>query len=90
MDHRLAKIADYQSRVAQAVEVLERAGFRRPTSDVDWVSMDGPPHGKLLPGLRFYRHGVGCAVQGSGWAVDFGYGEHGQIDADAHRVSFQA
>jgi hypothetical protein len=42
--------------------------------------MDGPPHGELLPGYRFYKHGVGCAVQGPGWAVDFDFGEHGQID----------
>jgi Domain of unknown function (DUF6896) len=81
MDERLAKmIVDYQSRVAEAVTILEKAGFRRPVSAIDWVSMEGPPHGELVPGYRFYKHGFGCAVQGPGWAVDFDFGKKGQID----------
>lgn len=81
LDDRLARmISDYLDRVADAVAVLERAGYRRPQTDMDWTVMDGPPHGELVPGYRFYKHGIGCAVKGPGWAVDFDFGEQGQID----------
>jgi hypothetical protein len=81
MDPRLSKlIADYQVRVAEAVAVLEKAGYPRPSSDSAWAGADGPPLGELTPGYHFFKHGFGCAVHGPGWKLDFDFGECGQID----------
>lgn len=56
-------------------------------SDSEWASAEGPPAGTLLSGYRFYKHGVGCAVHGPSWSVDFDFGEQGQIDGiDPHRL----
>jgi hypothetical protein len=88
MDARLATlISDYQACVAEAVAVLERAGFPRPASDSDWVGIEGPEPGAQLAGYRFYKHGMGCAVHGPSWSVDFDFGGQGQIDGiDPHRL----
>lgn len=81
MDPRLSKlITTYQARVAEAVGVLEKAGYPRPSSDSNWAGAEGPPHGELAPGYTFFKHGFGCAVHGPGWKVDFDFGEVGQID----------
>jgi hypothetical protein len=81
MDPRLSHIiADYQMRVAEAVALLERAGYARPSSDSGWEAMEGPALGELAAGYRFFKHGFGCAVRGPGWKVDFDFGEAGQVD----------
>jgi hypothetical protein len=81
MDPRLSKlILDYQGKVAEAVAVLENAGYPRPSSDSAWAGTDGPPHGELTPRYHFFKHGFGCAVHGPGWKLDFDFGEGGQID----------
>jgi hypothetical protein len=81
MDPRLSNlIVDYQAKVAEAVAVLEKAGYPRPSSDAAWAGADGPPHGELKPGYHFFKHGFGCAVHGPGWKLDFDFGEGGQID----------
>ena len=81
MDARLSKlIANYQAKVAEAVAVLEKAGYPRPSSDSNWAGADGPPHGEVVPGYNFFKHGFGSAVRGPGWYVDFDFGESGQID----------
>ena len=81
MDPRLSKlVADYQARVAEAVALLEKAGYQRPSSDSSWAGAEGPPHGELAPGYRVFKHGFGCAFHGPGWKLDFDFGEAGQID----------
>jgi hypothetical protein len=81
MDPRLSKlIVAYQARVAEAVAVMERAGFQRPRSDTEWAGAAGPPHGELVAGYTFFKHGFGCAVHGPGFRVHFDFGESGQID----------
>ena len=71
MDSRLsALIADYQGKVAEAVAVLENAGYPRPSTDSAWAGAAGPPSGELTPGYRFFKHGFGCAVHGPGWKID--------------------
>jgi len=88
MDTRLARlIADYQVHVAKAVALLESAGFRRPNSNTEWAIMRTPASPKL-DGLMFRKHGYGCFVKGPTWAVDFDFGDTGQIDGfDAWRLA---
>ena len=80
MDRRLALlIEDYQETVVKAIAVLERAGIPRPASNTEWAGI-GLPNGDLLPGYRIFKHGFGCSVKGPGLAVDFDFGNAGQID----------
>ena len=79
MDRRLALlIQDYQRTVIEAAAVLARAGIPRPTSNTEWAGID-LPNGELLPGYRIFKHGFGCSVEGPGLAVDFDFGNAGQI-----------
>jgi hypothetical protein len=89
MDERLSKIVqDYHSAVREAVDLMKRSGIAGPASDVDWVGTDVRQTGELAGGVRYFKHGYGCAVQlPSGW-VDFDFGEHGEIDGfDLGRLS---
>lgn len=89
MDDRLLRlIRDYQSRVAESLILLERAGIRRPGSALEWVVDDVPQRGELGGGARYFKHGYGCAVQTPEWSVDFDFGEHdGRTDGfDAWRL----
>jgi hypothetical protein len=81
MDERLSKlISDYQSRVAEAVTMLERAGIPRPYSNVQWACNDVPRRGRLCGEFNYYKHGFGCEVYGPEWRIDFDFGWHGEID----------
>ena len=81
MDPRLARlIADYQERVSDAVTMLEDAGIPRPASHLEWAAMDVPQTGSLPGGFSYFKHGIGCAVDGPPWGVDFDFREDGQID----------
>src|SRR5579863_3535448 len=81
MDSRLAKlIADYQSRVSDAVAMLGEAGIPRPASNTEWAASDAPEQGSLTDGFTYHKHGFGCAVAGPSWGVDFDFGDKGEID----------
>lgn len=88
LDPRLSTLVrDYQRTVAEAVAMLEAHGMRRPTSNTDWVTSDAPGRRTLPGGFRIFKHGYGCAVKGPDWAVDFDFGDEGQIDGfDAWRL----
>lgn len=88
MDTRLARlIADYQAHVAKAVALLERAGLSRPKSNVEWALQRTLPSPDLGDGFVCRKHGYGCFVRGPAWAVDFDFGDVGQIDGfDAWRL----
>jgi len=80
MDARLARlIADYQSCVAAAVELLARAGVPRPASNTAWTAQT-VQNGEFLPGFSMFKHGFGCSVKGPGVTVDFDVGTSGQTD----------
>ena len=66
-------IRDYQSKVAEAVAMLENAGIPRPASTAEWVSNRVEGRGALARGFRYFKHGFGCAVAGPDWAVDFDF-----------------
>jgi hypothetical protein len=80
MDRRLALlIQDYQETVVKAVAVLERAGIPRPASNTEWAGTDLST-ADVMSEYRIFKHGFGCSVKGLGLAVDFDFGNAGQID----------
>jgi hypothetical protein len=81
MDSRLAKlIADYQSRVSDAVAMLSEAGIPRPASNTEWAANGAPEQGSLANGFAYRKHGFGCAVDGPHWGVNFDFGDNGEVD----------
>ncbi len=88
MDLRLdTLISEYQARVAEAVALLEVAGLSRPSSHAEWAFRPVPQSGDLPGGFRYFKHGVGCRVEGPEWAVDFNFGPGGEINGiDPHRL----
>ena len=88
MDRRLdTLIAEYQARVAEAVALLEAAGLSRPSSHAEWAFRPVPQSGDLRGGFRYFKHGVGCRVEGPEWTVDFNFGPRGEINGiDPHRL----
>ena len=88
MDAELRRlIRDYQARVVWAVEQIERTfGVERPPSATEWIGYQ-IPHGVAPDGNRYYKHGFGIVVAYEGGAVDFDFGEHGEIGGfDASRL----
>ncbi|WP_338524256.1 hypothetical protein NUH87_00730 [Pseudomonas batumici] len=80
MNNQLARlISDYQASVRTAVELMQRSGILRPSTCTDWVETDIPDHGELEGGIRYFKHGFGCAVHFPTGAVDFDFGDHGEI-----------
>lgn len=88
MDARLIRlIRDYQAAVRLAVSLMSGSGIGRPASNIDWTGLDIPQSGELRDGIRYYKHGYGCAVQLPCGAVDFDFGQNGEIDGfDAWRL----
>jgi len=89
MNEQLAKlVSDYQASVRTAVELLEASGIPRPTSNDHWVGYGIPHNGTLVGGVTYFKHGYGCRVDLPDGAVDFDFGEQGQIDGfDAWRLA---
>ncbi|UCZ85824.1 hypothetical protein LGQ10_05835 [Pseudomonas sp. L5B5] len=73
-------IHDYQARVRSAVELIRQSGIALPVSNVDWLASDIADQGELAGGIRYFKHGYGCAVHLPSGIVDFDFGEHAQID----------
>ncbi len=81
MNPGLARIiADYQRAVRQAVALLEQSAITRPASNHEWAFLDIPHRGTLKEGVRYFKHGYGCAVHLSEGTVDFDFGAKGEID----------
>ncbi|CAH0128975.1 hypothetical protein E3Z27_11805 [Pseudomonas mediterranea] len=81
-------ISDYQASVGAAVEMMQRSGIPRPPTNTDWVGTDIPQHGELEGGVRYFKHGYGCAVSLPTGTVDFDFGAHGEISGfDAWRLA---
>lgn len=67
--------------------MLESAGIPRPVSNIAWAGNGVPGRGALASGFTYHKHGFGCAVNGPAWAVDFDFGDEGQMDGfDAWRL----
>ncbi|TFY87161.1 hypothetical protein DYL59_19470 [Pseudomonas kairouanensis] len=89
MNNQLAiLISDYQANVASAVDMMQRSGIPRPLTDTDWVVTDIPQRGELEGGVRYFKHGYGCAVHLPTGTVDFDFGAQGEINGfDAWRLA---
>lgn len=89
MNRQLAHlISDYQKGVNTALHLLQQSGIQLPLTCVDWADSDIPGHGELEGGIRYYKHGYGCAVSLPTGEVDFDFGEKGEIDGfDLWRLS---
>lgn len=89
MNHQLAiLISDYQESVAAAVDLMQRSGIPRPLTNTDWVFNDIPQRGELEGGVRYFKHGYGCAVSLPNGTVDFDFGAQGEIGGfDAWRLA---
>jgi hypothetical protein len=83
-------ISDYQAGVRAAVALMQESGIPIPGSNTEWAGTDIPQRGELKGGIPYFKHGYGCRVKLPSGAVDFDFGEHGEIDGfDAWRlVSF--
>lgn len=80
MNNQLAiLIRDYQASVGAAMDMMQRSGIPRPSTNSDWVGTDIPQHGELEGGVRYFKHGYGCAVSLPTGTVDFDFGAHGEI-----------
>ena len=88
MNQRLDRlIADYHAKVSEAVAMLEAAGLPRPSSHIEWAFRPVPQSGDLPGGFSYFKHGVGCRVEGPEWTVDFDFGPRGEINGiDPHRL----
>ena len=73
-------IYDYQGAVRTAVALLEGSGILKPATPDAWVGLDIPQRGELQGGVRYFKHGYGCAVNLPSGKVDFDFGAEGQID----------
>jgi hypothetical protein len=89
MDTRLRTlIDDYLASVATAVRLLVESGFRSPSSNDDWACNGAVQVGELKGGVKYFKHGYGCMVALPGGAVDFDFGEKGEITGfDAWRLA---
>ncbi|MDY0835529.1 DUF6896 domain-containing protein [Pseudomonas sp. SED1] len=89
MNNQLAMlISDYQASIAAAVDMMQRSGIPRPPTNTDWVVTDIPQRGELEGGVRYFKHGYGCAVSLPTGTVDFDFGDRGEIDGfDAWRLA---
>jgi hypothetical protein len=88
MNANLARlISDYQSSVRRTVELMVQSGIALPATNNDWVGSGIPQRGELTGGVRYFKHGFGCAVRLPNAVVDFDFGERGEIDGfDASRL----
>lgn len=72
-------ISDYQASVRTAVELMQRSGIPLPLNCADWIETDIPEYGELDGGIRYFKHGHGCAVSLPTGKVDFDFGDQGEI-----------
>jgi hypothetical protein len=72
-------ISDYQASVRTAVELMQRSGIPMPLTCTDWIDTNIPEIGELDGGIRYFKHGYGCAVNLATGKIDFDFGRQGEI-----------
>lgn len=89
MDTRLENLIDnYLASVSAAVELLARSGISLPSTNTEWACNGLEGRGELADGTRYFKHGYGCAVHLPTGAVDFDFGESGEVNGfDLWRLS---
>jgi hypothetical protein len=88
-------ILAYQSAVGDAVARLVASGFKRPQYALDWALQRAPRGAsrRLVGGVKYFKHSIGCSVALEPHQVDFDLETNGAIDrSDLYRLykfSFQ-
>lgn len=59
---------------------MQQSAIPLPASNSDWAGLDIPQQGELTGGIRYFKHGYGCAVHLPTATVSFDFGEQGEID----------
>jgi len=81
MDRNLDRlITEFQSQVRAAVALMYRSGMPMPHSSLAWLRAEVPGIGILDGGIKYFKHGAGCEVRLETGAVDFDFGDNGEID----------
>ncbi|EMN5134083.1 hypothetical protein RVV79_007283 [Burkholderia contaminans] len=81
-------ICEYQKAILEALVIMQRSGIQMPNSSYDWVYMEIPMSGELRGGGHYWKHGVGCEVGLPDGAVDFDFGDKGEVGGfDAWRLA---
>jgi hypothetical protein len=81
MNTNLARlIYDYQSAVREAIAAMRGSGIELPASNADWAANGIPQRGMLKGDIPYFKHGYGCSIELPSGAVDFDFGEQGEID----------
>lgn len=73
-------IENYLSAVNEAIELLVASGIALPKSNSEWVASDINQRGELKNGIKYFKHGYGCAVHLSSGVVDFDFGANGEFN----------
>lgn len=89
MDSRLTSlINDYQNSVREALILMRQSGIKMPYTSHSWNETNLSHILTLNGGIPFLKHGVGCQVGLLGGAVDFDFGDRGEISGlDAWRLT---
>lgn len=70
---------------------MQRSGIRMPNSKRQWIKSDIPLKGLLHGDIAYVKHGAGCTVYLPEGAVDFDFGNLGEINGfDLWRLSLFA
>jgi hypothetical protein len=81
-------ISDYLTSVSTAVRLMRDSGLPLPATNTAWAINDIPQSGALQGGIKYYKHGYGCAVHLRGGVVDFDFGANGETTGfDLWRLS---
>jgi hypothetical protein len=73
-------IESYLSAVNEAIELLVASGIALPKSNIEWAASGINQRGELKNGIKYFKHGYGCAVHLSYGAVDFDFGSNGEYN----------
>lgn len=73
-------ILAYQSAVCEVLALMQGSGIKQPITNIEWACMDIPQLSKLIGGIPYFKHGFGCKLKLPRGAVDFDFGEQGQIN----------
>ncbi len=81
-------VSDYLAAVSTAVRLMHESGLPLPATNTAWAINGIPQSGTLHGGVRYYKHGYGCAVHLRGGVVDFDFGANGETTGfDLWRLS---
>lgn len=81
MNHKLRTLIEsYLSAVKEAIQLLVASGIELPTSNTEWAISGIAQRGELVGGIKYFKHGYGCAVQLTSGSVDFDFGPKGEYN----------